>query len=41
MDGILSYLHIPKTTSMCRMYEDNYSDYGLNAISVAKQRIKV
>ena len=26
MREILSYLHIPKTTSMCYVYEANYSD---------------
>ena len=38
---ILSYLHIPKTTTVCYMYEANNSDKEINAISVAKQRIKV
>ena len=26
MKDILSYLHIPKTTTMCYMYEADYSD---------------
>ena len=38
---ILSYLHIPKTTTMCYMYEANNSDYDINGLSVSKQRIKV
>ena len=41
MKEIQSYLHIPKTKTMCYMHEASYSDWDPHAFSVPKQRMKV